>query len=69
MYVPTFKMPCMHNSKTLGPDGIPVEFYKHFWPQIKDSLMDLIYNLEKGEDWDAYFLQGLITLIPEETCL
>ena len=38
------------NNKTPGNDGIPIEFYKIFWPVISDSFMDCINeSFEKGE--------------------
>ena len=30
----------MKSNKTHGHDGIPIEFYKRFWPHIKRTLMD-----------------------------
>jgi hypothetical protein len=30
-------------NKAPGPDGIPSEFYKHFWPHLKHDLL-LLYN-------------------------
>ena len=33
----------LNNNKAPGPDGIPVEFYKHFWNQLMQPLTDL-YN-------------------------
>ena len=29
----------LKNNKTPGSDGLPAEFYKKFWPQIKDVLL------------------------------
>ena len=38
------------NNKTPGNDGIPIEFYKTFWPVISDSFMNYINEcFEKGE--------------------
>ena len=31
----------MHNNKSPGPDGLPVEFYRKFWPLIKKPLTSL----------------------------
>ena len=33
----------MQNNKTPGPDGIPKEFYKHFWDLLKEHMTD-VYN-------------------------
>ena len=39
-----------HNDKTPGNDGIPIEFYKKFWPLISDSFIRCANEcFEKGE--------------------
>ena len=54
------------NSKTPGNDGIPVEFYKIFWPGISDSFMDCINeSFEKGE-MSSSQKQAIITLIEKK---
>ncbi len=32
----------MENGKALGIDGIPVEFYKAFWPVIGEDLLAVL---------------------------
>lgn len=41
---------CFQNNKTPGNDGIPIEFYKKFWPLISEPFI-LCTNecFEKGE--------------------
>ena len=56
----------MANNKSPGPDGIPTEFYKTFWPDIGESVyrsFTLAYELGKlcGSQ-----KQGVITLIPKK---
>ena len=39
----------MKNKKTPSVDGIPIEFYKIFWHDIKDILYDsYCYSIESG---------------------
>jgi len=53
------------NGKSPGTDGIPVEFYKCFWTEIKNYLMDsLEYSYLHGE-LSIEQKRGLITLIPK----
>ena len=41
---------CFQNSKTPGNDGIPIEFYKKFWPLISEPFIRCINEcFEKGE--------------------
>jgi len=52
-------------NKSPGTDGIPTEFYKHFWNEIKDYLLESYrYSFEKGE-LSIEQKRGLITLIPK----
>ena len=37
------------NNKTHGLDGLPVEFYITFWPDISDMLLDsLKFSMKNG---------------------
>lgn len=48
-----------------GPDGLPVSFYKQFWPQLKDQIkemLDLLFE-DKLDMWRLNY--GVITLIPK----
>ena len=54
------------NNKTPGIDGIPIEFYKIFWPLISDSFMNCINEcFEKGE-MSSSQKQAIITLIEKK---
>lgn len=55
----------MENNKAPGPDGFPVEFYKHFWYLIKDNLMELITDFMKRKIGVERLNYGVITLIPK----
>ena len=55
----------MNNNKTPGTDGLPVEFYKFFWPDIK---IYLIRSFEKSfitGDLSINQKRGIITCIPK----
>ena len=51
------------NSKSPGSDGLPIEFYKFFWPQIKNILFEAItFSLQNQELTEEQKL-GIISLI------
>ena len=55
----------MNNDKTPGEDGIPVDFYKVFWRQLKNTFMDMVeYNYTVGELHDSA-RKGILNLIPK----
>ena len=54
------------NNKSPGPDGIPIEFYKMFWPEIGNLvLQSFLSAFDNGELTDSQ-KQGIITLIPKK---
>ena len=56
----------MANNKSPGPDGLPIEFYKSFWPDIGDWVYrSFLLAFEQGELCDSQ-KQGVITLIPKK---
>ena len=55
----------MKNEKSPGIDGFPVEFYKIFWNEIKDMLLELYqYSIDTGS-LSISQKQGIITLLPK----
>ena len=55
-----------HNNKTPGNGGIPIEFYKQFWPLISDSFIRCVNEyFEKGE-MSYSQKQAVITLIEKK---
>ena len=53
------------SNRAPGLDGIPIEFYKTFWGDIKDIFLDsIIFAHETGQLCESQY-QGVITLIPK----
>ena len=55
----------MSNQKTPGVDGIPVEFYKFFWKEIKDIFMELVADISSNGHMHKSAMMGIINLIPK----
>ena len=55
----------MKSGKTPGISGLPVEFYKMFWPKIGDILYDAITQMEANEEVDDELCIAVINLIPK----
>ena len=55
----------MKNNTAPGPDGFTVEFYKAFWPSIREDVKEMLDNLYEGhlELWRLNY--GVIILIPK----
>jgi exonuclease III len=54
------------NAKAPGSDGFPVDFYKVFWPKIKQIVLDSIqYAITTGE-MSIDQKRGVLTLIPKK---
>ena len=55
-----------NNNKTPGNDGIPIEFYRKFWPLISDSFIRCVNEcFDKGE-MSSSQKQAVITLIEKK---
>jgi hypothetical protein len=56
----------LKNNKTPGTNGISAEFYKFFWHDIKDFLINsIVESVEKGE-LSSEQKRGIISLIPKK---
>ena len=52
------------NGKTSGNDGLPIEFYKMFWPRIKTMLFEAVMEAYETKRLYNSALLGVINLIP-----
>lgn len=55
----------MKNNTAPGPDGLSVEFYKAFWPEIKGLVLEMFNKLHAGQLNLSRLNYGLISLIPK----
>ena len=55
----------MKNGKTPGSDGLPAEFYKHFWETLAPILQDLYIECMDKKKLNKTARHGLISLIPK----
>ncbi len=56
----------LHNSKTLGTDGLPPNFYNVFWIDIKLLLIESIEHATKTGELCIEQKRGIITLLPKK---
>ena len=56
----------MESNKTPGTDGIPVEFYKVFWNDIKPFFLAAINAFHANGLLSISQRRGLLTLIPKK---
>jgi len=56
----------LHNGKTPGTDGLPPEFYKFFWSDIKFFLVNSIQYAMSNNKLSIEQKRGIITLIPKK---
>ena len=55
----------MNPSLAAGPDGLPVTFFKTFWPTIKPEVMALFEEFYSGSMDLGRLNYGIVTLIPK----
>src|SRR4051794_38058650 len=55
----------MEKYKSPGPDGLPADFYQHFWEVVKWDLKAWLDDFHKGALDLARLNFGIITLIPK----
>ena len=55
----------MKNNIAPGPDGFSVEFFKAFWPLIRDDIKEMLDKLHEGslELWRLNY--GVVILLPK----
>ena len=62
----TYSLQQISNNKTPGSDGFTAEFYKFFWPQIKDIVFDsFVYAYNTGE-LSIEQRRGILNIIPKK---
>ena len=54
------------NDKTPGSDGLPAEFYKTFWPEIKTLVCSVYSECFKNGVLSPSMRRGIITLLPKK---
>lgn len=53
-------------NKSPGPDGIPIEFYQVFWPQMKHKMLHMYNEMLYGNvPIPKDFCTGIVVLIPK----
>ena len=55
----------MKNDKTPGPDGIPADLYKVFWPRISIYLYKMLETAMATKEMPFSSQQGVLNLIPK----
>ena len=55
-----------NNGKSPGTDGLPVEFYKIFWKNIKKLVMNSFSYSYENENMSISQKQSIITLLPKK---
>ena len=55
----------MKNNKTPGEDGIPVDFYKVFWTELKDVFYQMLLECFSQQELHKTARQGILNLIPK----
>lgn len=56
----------MPADKASSPDGLPIEFYNHFWKIIRGDLMELIEDFHTNTCSIKALNKASITLIPKK---
>jgi hypothetical protein len=48
-----------------GPDGLSTSFYKNFWGQVKDDLLEMLQLLHCGQLDLSRLNYGILVLLPK----
>ena len=56
----------MAQNKSLGPDGIPIDWYKMFYSRIKNLLREVFNEAYKCGRLHSSAERGIITLLPRK---
>jgi hypothetical protein len=55
----------MKTDSAPGPDGFPVGFFKHFWPQVKHGILHILNDFVLGRIDISRLNFGILSLIPK----
>jgi hypothetical protein len=55
------------SSSTPGPNGLPDSFFKSFWDQVKEPVVEMFGKFYRGEFNISRLNYGLISFIPKIT--
>ena len=55
----------MKNNKIPGEDGIPVDFYKVFWKELKEVFYDMVIESFESNQLHPSARKGILNLIPK----
>ena len=55
----------MHSMKALGPDGMPLLFYQHFWPIVNPIVIKTVLDFLNHDITPLKFHETHIVLIPK----
>ena len=56
----------MSNNKTPGSDGLPIEFYKILWADIKEFFINAVHESFETGELSTLQRHGIITLLPKQ---
>ncbi|KAE8657297.1 Calcium-dependent protein kinase 3 [Hibiscus syriacus] len=54
------------SAKAPGPDGFTMGFYKKYWENLKEQIMEFLSDFYQGKMWDHGVNHAFITLIPKK---
>ncbi len=55
----------MPNNKAAGPDGLPAEFFKHFWNTISPLFMKMCQKIKHTSEIPQHMNSTLLSLLPK----
>ena len=56
----------LENNKSPGADGLTTNFYKFFWPDIKNLIYDSYLESQKSGNLSYYQKLGILNIMPKE---
>ncbi len=56
----------MESGKALGIDGLPVDFYKSFWSELKEDLLEVLNESLAEGQLPVSYRRAVLTLLPKK---